>query len=83
MSAPPGAVTVGNDVTSATIRSGTSSPSMDVGTTEPMTVPFVSMNAPVAMAGIVVTRAAEGRSTRFAGIAVAGGVATPPVVSCP
>ena len=42
MSAPPDAVTVGNEVTSATICSGTSTPS-NAGTTEPIARAFACM----------------------------------------
>ena len=68
MSAPPGAVTVGNEATSATIRSGTCAPSRNAGTTAPIAVLFASMNALVAMAGIAATRAAGGSSASCPGI---------------
>ena len=71
MSAPPGAVTVGKEVTSATMRSGTCSPSRDVVTTEPIAWLFASMNALVAMAGIAATGAAGGSSTSCPGICCA------------
>ena len=53
MSAPPGAVTVGNELTSATIRIGTCVPSRNSGATSPIFRLFASMNARVAMVGIV------------------------------
>src|ERR1700722_15643809 len=63
MSAPPDAVTVGNEVTAAAMRSGTSAPPRNSGTTEPIARLFASMNALVAMAGIAATAAAPGSSS--------------------
>ena len=63
ISAPPGTVTVGNEVTSATIRTGTCAPARNSGTTEPIATLFAVMNALVAMAGIAATGVAGGSST--------------------
>src|ERR1700678_1277748 len=73
MSAPDGAVTVGNEVTSATIRIGTCVPARNSGTTAPIATLFAFMNALVAMAGIASTGAARGSSTNCPGTGVDGG----------
>ena len=66
MSAPPEPVTVGNEATSATMRSGTIAPSTYSGTTEPICWLLAFMNALVAMAGMDRTRASCGSSTSWA-----------------